>query len=94
MARQKTFKLVRATLALDAVNGKQRVITLPANAIVVMSVGSAEPSGLVSVRSDGRSLRMFAVDLSARGLEIIEPVEDSGDSEMLPATINFGEWTG
>lgn len=70
MLHSKTFKLVRPTLALDVVNGKQQVVTIPADAIVMVRAISADRSGLLEVCWNERSLQMFAVDLSARGIDI------------------------
>ena len=73
MVCQKTFKLVRPTVALDVVDGKQRVVTIPAEAIVMVRVGAPDRSGLLNVCWDGQSLQMFAVDLSARAIDIAKP---------------------
>jgi len=96
VVRQKTFKLVRPTLALDVVDGKQRVVTLPAEAIVIARVSSPDGSGLVSVSWDARSLRMFAIDLSTRGIEITEPKQNMEfpGATTLPSMTGSGEWTG
>jgi hypothetical protein len=76
-------------VALDVVDGKQRVVTIPSDAIVMVGVGSPDRSGLLKVGWDERSLRMFAVDLSARGIEIQLP-----GTEIPPSTRRFGERTG
>ena len=85
----KTFKIVRPTLALDVVDGKQRIVTLPADAIVIVPAGAPDQSGLLKVCWDERSLRMFAVDLSARGIEITE-----GNTELLCAEIHLQQQRG
>ena len=68
-----TFKLMRPTLALDIVDGKQRVVTMPTDAIVTACAGSPDRLGLVNVRWRAKSLAMFAVDLCARGIQLTQP---------------------
>jgi hypothetical protein len=45
---------------------------------------------------DARSLAMFAVDLSTRGIDITEQGENTElpGAEMLPSTTESREWTG
>jgi hypothetical protein len=81
VVHQKTFKIVRPTLALNVVDGKQRIVTIPADAIVMVPMGAPDRSGLLKVCWDERSLRMFAVDLSARGIDITEGNTD--DTQVL-----------
>jgi hypothetical protein len=85
----KTFKIVRPTLALNVVDGKQRIVTIPADAIIVAPMGAPDRSGLLKVCWDERSLRMFAVDLSARGIEITE-----GNTQPLCAEIHLQQQPG
>ena len=96
MNRQKTFKLVRPTLALDVVDGKQRAVTIPADAILLASSGTPSQSGLVTVNWEDRSLQMFAIDLLNRAIDITSQTKGSGPSglEPLPSSPDFGEWTG
>jgi hypothetical protein len=78
--------MVRPTLALDLIDGKQPIVTLPAEAAIVAHAGSPDCSGLVTVRWEEPSLRMFAVDLSGRGTEITGHGEaPERPAEPLPA---------
>ena len=91
---QKTFKLVRPTLALDVVDGKQRAVTIPADAIVTVCGDEPDRSGLLKVSWDERSLRMFAVDLSARAIDATGGSERPSQSERPPSSTSFGEESG
>jgi hypothetical protein len=66
-----TFKLGKPTLALDIVNGKRVVVTVPTGAIVEVVSGPTDEDGrLIDVIWDGRAVRMFALDVRERGTEI------------------------
>ena len=96
MVRQKTFTLVRPTLALDVVDGKQRIVTIPAEAIIVVRAGAPDRSGLIKVSWDARTLLMFAVDPIARGIEMTEPVPNAGRcaAAALPSATGIGALAG
>ena len=66
------FKLVRPALALDIVDGKQQVLTIPTEATVSLPKGKPDRLGLVNVCWEGRAVEMFWIDLTARGVEITE----------------------
>lgn len=66
----KRFRLERATLAVEAVDGKRLAVSLPAGTILKVISGPKNGSGLLNVLWEGRSVEMFAVDVEVRGTEI------------------------
>lgn len=64
---QSTFKLSTPTTAILNENNQTSVITIPANALVVLVDGDAGGNGFVKVRYRDKILSMFAVDLRVRG---------------------------
>src|SRR5580765_4946616 len=61
-------------MALDVVDGKRVAITVPAGATIkVVSGPTSEADRLVDVIWNGRTVAMFAFDVSVRGTEIKEP---------------------
>lgn len=94
MPRQRLFTLVRATLALDLVDGKQRVVTLPADASILVHDTSADRDGLLTVGWGARSVQMFAVDLRDRGVEITDQAFEHPAAELPAQAARSGEWPG
>jgi hypothetical protein len=73
MLTGKRFRLASPTLALDAIDGKRVAVTIPAGATIkVVSGPNGEGDRLVDVAWAGRTVAMFAYDVSVRGTEIIE----------------------
>lgn len=70
MLTGKQFRLDRATLAIDTVDGKRRAVTIPAGTVLKVVSGPTDGNGMVNVLWDGRTLEMFAVDVDGRGTEI------------------------
>jgi len=68
----KKFALARPTLALEAIEGQRRAVTIPAGAVVRVLSGpsSKDDTSTVSIEWDGRTLAMFAIDLHLRGTEV------------------------
>jgi hypothetical protein len=72
MLTGKSFKLQRETVASQLLDGKEIVVRLPAKAIVRVLTGpSGKADGTLDVEWDGRTVKMFQVDLEARGEEVI-----------------------
>lgn len=69
----RTFKLGRPTLGLGKVGGKQRVVAIPAEAILKIVDGQSDSGGMVKALWGTRTVAMFAIDLSLRGTEITDP---------------------
>jgi hypothetical protein len=71
------FRLEHSTMALDVVEGKRVAITVPTGATIkVVSGPTSESDRLVDVVWAGRTVAMFAYDVSVRGTEIKEPISD------------------
>jgi hypothetical protein len=68
----KRFRLTRATLSLEGLNGKRKAITVPAGSIVRVISGPMNTDGLVNVVWGDRELSMFEVDLNVRGTEMTD----------------------
>jgi hypothetical protein len=70
----KRFKLENSAMALDVVDGKRVAVTVPAGATIkVVSGPTSEADRLVDVIWNGRTVAMFAFDVSVRGTEIKDP---------------------
>jgi hypothetical protein len=66
------FRLNHETIAISGANGKREAIMIPESAIVkVISGPTSERDRMVDVLWDGQVVVMFAVDLIARGEEIV-----------------------
>jgi len=73
MLTGKRFRLERSTLALQAVDGQRKAVTIPAGGIVkVVSGPRGDGDGMVEAFWDGKTVSMFAVDVNVRGTEIME----------------------
>jgi hypothetical protein len=65
--QERAFKLNTPTMAILSENDKRTVVTLPANAVVMVVAGDASGDGLLKIRYRNQVLEMFAVDLRVRG---------------------------
>ena len=74
MLTGKRFRLERATLSVESIDGKPTAVAVPAGAIIKVISGPKNGDGLVNISWEGRALQMFAVDVNVRGTEI----EDKG----------------
>ena len=73
MLTGKRFRLENPTLALDVVDGKRVAVTIPTGATIkVVSGPTGEGDRLVDAVWAGRTLAMFAYDVSVRGTEVKE----------------------
>jgi hypothetical protein len=69
----RSFRLTHETIAISEAKGKREAITIPEKAIVkVISGPTSERDRMVDVLWDGQVVVMFAVDLIARGEEIVK----------------------
>jgi hypothetical protein len=68
----KRFRLERATLAVEAVDGKRLAVSLPAGTILKVISGPNNGDGMLKVLWEGRRVEMFAVDVDVRGTEITD----------------------
>ena len=68
----KRFKLEKATLGVERIDGKRRAVTISAGEVIKVLSGPSDDDGMVDVLWDGRSLEMFAVDVDFRGTEIVD----------------------
>jgi len=75
----KRFKLERATVAIQYIDGKRRVVIIPVGEIFKV-VSEPNQEGLVNVNRDSQIFEMFAVDVEARGTEMKDP-ESEGHRE-------------
>ena len=71
MLTGKRFKLAKATLAIDVIDGKRTAITIPAEATIkVVSEPSGHGDQMIHALWEGRTVVMFAVDIQERGTGI------------------------
>jgi len=69
----KRIRLEKSTLALEIEEGKRRVVTIPAGAIVeVVSGPAGDTDRMVEVAWDGKVVSMFALDVDVRGTDVSE----------------------
>jgi hypothetical protein len=64
-----TFKLKTSTLAILS-DDQRTMVTIPANALVMLVVGDIDGNGFVEVRYQDKILIMFAEDLRTRSESI------------------------
>ena len=64
------FKLRNSALAIESVNGVRLRVTVPTRAILKVISGPLDGDQMVDVLWEDKRVRMFAVDLIARGTEI------------------------
>ena len=73
MLSGKRFRLHKATIAVDTIDGKRIAISIPEDAIVkVISDPPGDGVGTIKVLWEGRTVVMFAVDLARRGAELTD----------------------
>jgi len=72
MLTVKSFRLNRATLAIETIDGSHMAaVDLLVGAVIQVTGGPTETdSGMVDVQWLGNSLVMFAIDLQERGEEV------------------------
>jgi hypothetical protein len=70
MLTGKRVQLRTETVAIDEVNGKRVAVTVPSGAVIKVVSGSQHTDSIIDVLWDGRVVKMFAVDIEARGTEI------------------------
>jgi hypothetical protein len=74
MLTGRRFKIANPTMALDVLDGQRVAVIIPAGATVkVVSGPTSESDRLVDVLWDGRTVAMFAFDLTVRGTEVKDP---------------------
>ena len=64
------FKLRNPVLAIETVNGVRFRITIPTRTILKVIAGPNESDQMVDVVWEGKPVKIFAVDLIARGTEL------------------------
>lgn len=64
---QLMFKLHSPSVALASEHNKREVITIPAEACVVLVAGDISGNGVVQIRYQNHPLHMLAVDLRTLG---------------------------
>jgi hypothetical protein len=64
------FKLRNPALAIEIVNGVRLRVTVPTRAILKVISGPVDGDQMVDVLWEDKRVRMFAVDLIARGKEM------------------------
>ena len=64
------FKLRNSVLAIETVNGVRSRITIPARTILKVIAGPNDNDQMVDVVWEGKRVKIFAVDLIARGTEL------------------------
>jgi hypothetical protein len=75
------FKLRNSALAIEIVNGVRLRVTVPTRSILKVISGPVDGDQMVDVLWEDKRVRMFAVDLIARGIEM--PVRKA-QAERLP----------
>lgn len=63
---ERVVKLNTPTLAIQSENEHARVVTIPANAVVVIVDGDINGTGFVKIRYMDQTLAMYAKDLRSR----------------------------
>ena len=66
------FKMKTSTLATDLIDGKRVSVAIPAGATVNVIAGPGKGDRMVDVLWEGRTLVMFAIDVTGRGEEIAD----------------------
>jgi hypothetical protein len=70
MLSGKQFKILRATLAVELIDGKRTVVTVPGGSIIRVFSQPTRVNPLVGVYWGCRKLEMFAVDVRNRSAKI------------------------
>ena len=63
----------KATLAVDAANGKRAVVPIPAGDIVKVVVNPGDENNMVDVLWNSGTVAMYAEDLKQRSIETLSP---------------------
>jgi hypothetical protein len=71
------YKLRVATVGIHEGNPRPSAISIPAGTVLQVPDGFVNASGFVEVEWDGKTVQMFAVDLSERG-ELIQVASETG----------------
>jgi hypothetical protein len=66
----KRFKLKTSTVATEILNDHSVSSVLPAGATLQVITGQNDGDSRLEVLCDGRVFRVFAIDLSERGIEV------------------------
>jgi hypothetical protein len=66
-----SYRLRQPTNVVTSTEGKAQMLTIPAGGIVTVVGQPSQETGMVAVMWEGKTLRMFTVDLTRRG----EPVK-------------------
>jgi len=72
MLTGKRFRLERATLAVEQIDGKRRAVTVSVGEIIKVVAGPTNRNGMVDILWGQGLVEMFAVDVTARGTEITD----------------------
>jgi len=73
MLTGRRFKLKERTLAVEALNGERKAVSIPIGTILKVIPGASVAGQTVDVLWGNRTLEMFACDVEMRGTEIIDP---------------------
>ena len=74
MLSGRRFRLERATLAVETLDGKRGAVTVPAGTILTVASGPVNGDGILEVLFEGRMVSMFGVDLDVPGTEVTEEI--------------------
>ena len=72
MLTGRRFKLERATLAVEVIDGKRSTVIVSEGEIIKVVADPQNRDGLVDVLWGQRRVEMFAVDVNSRGTEITD----------------------
>ena len=73
MLTGRKFKLERATLALDVVDGHRRTMVIPAGEVIKVVAGpTSHQDQMVDILWQGRVFTMFTLDVNVSGTEVAE----------------------
>jgi hypothetical protein len=77
MLTGKRFTITRPTTGVQLVNGTASVVSIPTNGVIKVlsgpnANGKLHDKGLVYVLWEEQTVALFAVDVEARGVEIID----------------------
>ena len=73
----KPFRLSKPTVAVQLDHGTPTIVTIPTDAVIAVrsgpdANGKVMDKGIVYARWEDRSIALFAVDIEARGVEVLE----------------------
>jgi hypothetical protein len=60
------YRIIRDTNAVITVDGKQKLVTIPAGSVVTVTEVPSQDTGLVAVEWESRVVKVFAVDMKDR----------------------------